>query len=202
MEIIAQKCKVDDCNGLGQKRKDGSRAFVKGYCWIHYQRARKHGSVNLPKEKMKLNGWRGHPLSNTWYGIIDRCYKPSHISYSNYGGKGIRVCDRWLDFSNFIKDMGERPEGKTIDRIDSTKDYSPNNCRWATPKEQSNNTSTNRKLTIGDRTMTVTMWAEFIGIKPATVFKRLSYGFSPYDAVYRPVRKRKTAKKAVIRRID
>ena len=81
-----------------------------------------------------------------WQGMKERCSYKKHISYKNYGGRGITVCDRWLEsFENFLNDMGERPEGLSIDRIDNEKGYSKDNCRWATQKEQTNNTRRNLK---------------------------------------------------------
>lgn len=74
----------------------------------------------------------------------DRCNYPTNGNYEWYGGRGISVCDRWAEFSEFLADMGERPEGKTLDRIDPDGNYEPNNCRWATPKEQRNNQSPRR----------------------------------------------------------
>lgn len=85
--------------------------------------------------------WR-HPLYATWSAMKARCGNPKSISYGNYGARGVRVCDRWLGadgFPNFLVDMGERPEGMSIDRIDGAKGYEPSNCRWATAAEQSRN---------------------------------------------------------------
>lgn len=79
---------------------------------------------------------RPTPTYNSWRGMIDRCTNEGHISYPFYGAKGVTVCDRWKDFTNFLADMGERPEGKTIDRINPEGNYEPSNCRWADWKTQ------------------------------------------------------------------
>jgi len=83
-----------------------------------------------------------HPLYNTYYLIYDRCLNPRTKNYKDYGGRGIKICDRWLGkegFNNFVTDMGERPEGMTLDRKDNDGNYEPLNCRWATPTQQSHN---------------------------------------------------------------
>ena len=76
------------------------------------------------------------PTYTSWDSMKARCSRESHPNYMNYGGRGIDYCDEWEDFAQFLADMGERPEGKTLDRIDNDKGYSPSNCRWSTPEEQ------------------------------------------------------------------
>lgn len=109
----------------------------------------------------------------------DRCTNPENEAYENYGGRGISVCDRWLnDYDAFVEDMGIREAGMTLDRIDNDGNYEPKNCRWATRAEQAVNRSSNHELTHNGKTQTVTEWSAEIGVKPSTLFGRIKYGMT------------------------
>lgn len=128
-----------------------------------------------------IHGMSSHPCYPTWEQMRQRCSNPNAVNYDIYGSKGICVCDRWEDFTLFMEDMGPRPDGYTIERNDSNGHYEPSNCRWATRTEQNNNTSRNRHVTIGDRTMTVSQWARETGLHKSTITARLNRGVSGVD---------------------
>jgi len=132
-------CKVDGCNKTGRLNTEtGTRYFQKGYCRTHYNRFKKHGDPFA-----KPLGYCKHPLYNTYHGMKKRCSNPKDEHYCWYGGRGITVCDRWLGvdgFKNFCQDMGDRPDGTSLDRRENDKGYSKENCRWATTHQQNANT--------------------------------------------------------------
>lgn len=104
---------------------------------------------------MAIHRMSDSKIYNLWGGMKSRCYNPNHKDYSSYGGRGIKICERWLEpggrgFMNFYADMGERPEGMTLDRVDVNGDYEPNNCRWADNMTQVRNKRNVPRSSIGE----------------------------------------------------
>ena len=133
----------------------------------------------------------GTPAWHSWRGMLDRCRRENSTSWERYGGKGIKVCDRWQGengFENFLIDMGERSEGKTLDRIDSKGDYCPENCQWSTPRQQRLNTSKTHWLTHKGKTMCLSDWAKELGINRNTLRRRLDKGWSVEKTLDTPPR--------------
>jgi len=144
----------------------------------------------MRNEMYYTHGLSETPEYHSWESMKQRCLNPNHKHYSNYGGRGIAVCDRWLNSSeNFLADMGTKPTPKhSLDRINNDGDYSPENCRWATKAEQANNKRTNKPLiTIGNKTYTIVQWAKKMDISASVIWKRLKLGWSEYKAVMTPI---------------
>lgn len=129
----------------------------------------------------------------TWQGMLSRCNKPTDKDYVRYGGRGIKVCDRWLDPKNFAEDMGEKPDGCSLDRIDPNGDYCPENCRWATPAEQGANKRSNRMIEHDGQVLHMSEWCRRLGVKPSTVLNRLNSGMDPSLALTMPSRRPRRA---------
>lgn len=129
----------------------------------------------------------GTDTYNVYSGMIGRCENPANHKYPDYGGRGIKVCDRWRSsFANFLVDMGEKPIGKTLDRYpDVNGDYSPGNCRWATPKEQALNRRTNVFIEYNGRRQTVSEWADELGVPRGTLYSRLHKGWPPGKILFK-----------------
>ncbi len=149
-----------------------------------------------PGTPMALNLHKKHPVEyRTWGRMRSRCNNPRTLDWPLYGGRGIAVCARWDSFANFLDDMGERPAGHSIDRIDGDGNYEPDNCRWATAKEQARNWKTrNRRLTFGGETLLLVEWAERIGLTRESLRDRIGSGWPLAKALTTPpMRKRERA---------
>ena len=168
----------------GNKKTTKSSYLKKG-------RVKSCGCMSIDQKRNAAKS-QSHPLSRRnkpvarrcWQNMIARCTDINGKDWPNYGGRGITVCERWLEsFANFFEDMGDPDTGMTLDRIDANGPYSPENCRWATRKEQGNNRRNNRWLTVDGQTMTMAQWAEHAGISWATIQTRLSRGWGVDRAV-------------------
>lgn len=143
---------------------------------------------------------RTHGMTNTrvyrvWASIITRCHNPNSDHYKYYGGKGIVVCDRWrYSFKNFLQDMGIPKDGESIDRIYVHGDYSPENCRWATDKQQRRNRTDNRKFYLDGEVLCLVDICAKYNISRGTLSGRLRSGMSLKEAVTKPVRSMKKNK--------
>src|SRR6185436_7503476 len=129
----------------------------------------------------------GTPIYAVWRSILTRCLNPRSPPYRHYGGRGIKICERWLDFENFLADMGEQPAGLEIERIDNDGDYEPNNCRWASKREQANNRRSSVFFELNGERMPVTHWCDRLGMKHSTLWTRVARGWSIQEALTRPV---------------
>jgi len=120
-----------------------------------------------------IHGFTKTATYGTWSHMKDRCLNPKDKDFKHYGERGIKICKRWDKFENFLKDMGKKPEGLTLDRIDNNGNYEPSNCRWATQKTQTRNSRRNRTIRYNGETHCLIEWAEILGIGRATLAYRL-----------------------------
>lgn len=134
---------------------------------------------NILGNATRLHGKTESTEYNSWCGMMSRCYNSKNPKYQRYGKRGIRVCRRWHSATNFLKDMGPRPSPThSIDRIDNDGNYSPNNCRWATLKQQGRNRSNNRILTKNGVSLPVCQWISRTGLCESTIYRRLRRGLT------------------------
>lgn len=137
---------------------------------------------------VRTHGLVKTPTYRSWTSMRQRCLNPNATGYHRYGGRGIRVCDRWASsFEAFLADMGERPSlAHTLERIDNNAHYEPGNCRWATKTEQQRNRRVARLVTYNGETKTIHEWAKLKGLLWTTINQRLRYGWSVEEALERP----------------
>jgi hypothetical protein len=127
----------------------------------------------------RINGKKVRtPTYLSWQTMKARCLYPREPGYPRYGGRGITVCKRWMSFANFLEDMGERPIGTSLDRIDNDGHYEPSNVRWATREEQNNNRRNTKFIEFQGRRLGVAQWARYLGIDRTTIGRRIERGCS------------------------
>lgn len=136
------------------------------------------------KEVVTTHGMSKTRIYSVWNNMLTRCHNILTPNYDNYGGRGIGVCDRWKKFENFYSDMGDIPDGMSLDRIDNNGNYEPSNCKWSTPSEQQRNKSNNHLLTVNGITKTLIEWAIERNLKYTTIIMRLNYGYTEEQAVF------------------
>lgn len=129
----------------------------------------------IPRTTHGLTSAKGKKprVYTTWASMKSRCLNPNDHKWLLYGGRGIKVCTKWMKFENFLSDMGHPPTGLTLDRINVNGDYKKSNCRWATPKQQANNTRFNRWIVFHRKRQTLSQWAETFSVSPSTLHGRL-----------------------------
>lgn len=135
---------------------------------------------------MRIHGLSGTRVYNSWANMMARCYKPSRHDYYRYGGRGIKVCKRWHSILNFFADMGHPPAGKSLDRINNERGYSPSNCRWASLFEQARNTRRNVYVEIDGEKMCVAEWSRRAGLHSGLANTRFRAGWSRTDSITVP----------------
>lgn len=147
----------------------------------------KLSEYNLETGKFEIKHGRSRDdIYHIWQNMKARCVNPNHQSFKDYGGRGIKVCDEWLKFENFLSDMGERPsKTHSLDRINNNGNYEANNCRWATRRQQCTNTRYNVYITFKEQTKTLSEWCEESGIEFNRARLRIKKGY-PLDRVFDP----------------
>ena len=170
------------------KSKSGGFSSFCRPCTLEQRRTYREANRETLKLQARVDRKR-FPLRVIWYHMVQRCTDPADHKYKSYGGRGIRVCDRWLNsYEAFCDDMGTRPSLQhSIDRIDNDRSYEPSNCRWATPVEQGRNRRDNRMITVDNVTRCLAEWAELSGIRQRLISARIDkLKWDPRRAVSEP----------------
>jgi len=156
---------------------------------LQKESAAKHIVTTKKHSTHKLSDSNEHAI---WQAMKQRCHNPNNRQYKNYGGRGIYVCDRWKEsFENFYSDMGPKPQGLTLDRIDNNGPYTPENCHWTTPKEQARNLRKNRIVTYKGRTLPLVTLCDELNLKHKPIYKRIfERGWDVKKAIEQPLQKR------------
>lgn len=145
----------------------------------------------------KYNAAHYPAVYGVWKNMKQRCLNKNNPAYARYGGKGVRICMRWMKFENFLVDMGHPPKGKTIDRIDSKKGYYPGNCRWATYAQQAVNSSRAKFVRIDGIERCISEWCRYTGITYGVYKARVRAGWSHKKALTTPPKKQRNNRKPI-----
>lgn len=201
MDISGQR--VDRWLILGKAPNRGTIRYWLCRCDCGTERAVRQGSLRTGKSRScgchksdvtsarnRRHGADRTPEHRAWVGAKQRCYRVNSQDYKDYGARGIRMADEWRDnFAQFLADMGPKPTpAHSLDRINTHGHYEPGNCRWATATEQAMNTRRNRRVTVGDRTLTYLEWSRETGLSPGILKYRFEAGWDPKRALTTPVR--------------
>lgn len=156
---------VCDCGCISYVRASSLRRGSTKSCGCLRHELEKTAAITHGQSKTKTY--------KAWTVMRERCCNPRMAFYKNYGGRGITICDRWNSFMLFLEDMKEAPEGGTLERKDNNGNYCPENCRWATRKEQAHNRRVTKLVTFRGETKVLSVWAQQLQIKPGTLHSRL-----------------------------
>lgn len=188
---------------MGTKRMNGrnlvivrcSCGFTAARTKRNLRRGRTRGCRSCASVDHATHGMSASRTYAVWIDMRTRCLNPKSTYYKNYGGRGISIAPRWSTFEGFFNDMGEAPDGMTLDRIDNDSNYTPDNCRWATHTQQANNRRSSRHLICRGRTQTMAEWSRdpICSVTPQTIWKRLDAGWDIEKAITTPSRLSKVA---------
>ncbi len=157
---------------------------IRGWCNAHYHRWRTYGNPLGGGPHRDQHGMSKTPTYRSWVSMKNRCYDDKNIRFAKYGGRGIKVCDRWLtSFRKFHEDMGTRPAMFSLGRISRDGNYEPSNCRWETAVQQANNTTRNMHIVYRGETKTLAEWSRTTGVSRMTIAYRLKSGWSTERAL-------------------
>lgn len=182
--------------GYGRGRAPGLYYQIKCDCGTektvnaqNFKRTKSCGCLTkaLISKSRRVHGETDSPAWNSWKSMIERCEWRGHKSWKDYGGRGISVCASWHRYENFRSDMGQRPDGSQLDRVDNSKGYEPSNCRWSTPRQNANNRRSSVFLELGNERLTVSQWARRLNILNCTLSGRIRAGWSVEKTLSTPV---------------
>ena len=177
---------VCECGGVVDRNLNALRSGHTRSCGCLHVEAMEKNREKRPRHGRPTHGMSKSPEYSSWLCMRQRCRNPRQKNFAHYGGRGIKVCDRWDDFAAFLEDVGLRPAGHSLDRINVDGDYEPGNVRWATQQQQIENTRVVRMVTLNGKTQSVAAWTREMGLSLGQVQSREKAGWSTADAILTP----------------